>query len=218
VDGETLRQLDLLGLYTLGQITALPVSALLDRFGKQGRTMHRLASGRDTRPVKSYKPPVVERVRCQWDGPLADWGRLEALLNDMVGEAAGRLVGAGQTVQQITLLLTQEDGTTLERGVVLRQPSASVRHLCATVHEMARSLPVSGGVVEAELVLSDVVPAVPRQLSLFERDAVPQALLSTVLKDLMARYGSEHFYWMRVADPDARLPERRFRWEQAGPG
>jgi nucleotidyltransferase/DNA polymerase involved in DNA repair len=218
VDGETLRQLDLLGLYTLGQLAALPVSALLDRFGKQGRIMHRLASGRDTSPVAAYVPPVVERLRRAWDGPLVEWERLEVVLNDMVAEAAAHLLDTGHTIRQITLLLSQEDGATLERAVVLRQPSANVRHIRDTVHEMGRSLPVAGGVVAAELVLSDIAPAVPTQLSLFERDAVPQAHLNSVLKDLIARYGSEFFYWMRAADPDARLPERRFRWEKAGPG
>ncbi len=136
----------------------------------------------------------------------------------MVAEAAVRLLDTGQTIRQITLLLVQDDGTALERAVVLRQPSANVRHIRETVHEMGRSLPVSGGIVEAELVLSDIAPAVPKQLSLFERDAVPQAHLSTVLKDLIARYGGEHFYWMCAADPDARLPERRFRWEKAEAG
>ena len=113
VDGETLRQLDLLGLYTLGQVAALPVSALLDRFGKQGRTMHRLANGRDTRPVGTYQPPMVERAQRRWDDPLADWARLDALLSDMVSEAAARLLDKNQTIQHLTLLLTQEDGTSL---------------------------------------------------------------------------------------------------------
>ena len=46
-----------------------PVAALLDRFGKPGRSMHRLASGNDTRPVGSLRtrpwlsaPPCSVRV------------------------------------------------------------------------------------------------------------------------------------------------------------
>src|SRR5690606_32454176 len=59
VDGETLRQLHLLGLRTLGQLAALPSAALLERFGQQGPLMHRLACGRDTSRVARYAPPVV---------------------------------------------------------------------------------------------------------------------------------------------------------------
>ena len=44
---------------------------------------------------------------------------------------------------------------------------------------------------------------------------MPQAYLNTVLKDLIARYGDSHFYWARAVARDARLPERRYRWERA---
>jgi hypothetical protein len=36
-----------------------------------------------------------------------------------------------------------------------------------------------------------------------------------VLKDLVARYGDAHFYWVRAVARDARLPERRYCWEKA---
>jgi DNA polymerase-4 len=215
VDGETLRQLDLLGLYTLGDVAALPLSALLDRFGRQGRIMHRLANGRDTSPVQRYAPPTVERVSRQLEGAITEWERLAAVLGDMVAEATHGLHDNGQTVRQLILVLTLEDGAVLERQIVLRQPTGSLHHLRETVGDMAHTLTVTCGVVEVELALSDIAPAVPRQLSLFDRPAVPQAHLSSVLKDLVARYGATHFYWARAVDPDARLPERRYRREPA---
>lgn len=215
VDGETLRQLDLLGWHTLGDVAAQPVAALLDRFGKQGRIMHRLANGRDTSPVQGYAPPVVARVSRQIDSAVADWGRLETLLADMVTETAAGILDGGQTVRHITLVLALEDGTALEQQVALRQPSGSARHIRETVRDMAQSLAVTAGVVEVELSLNHIAPVIPRQLSLFDRPAVPQAHLSTVLKDLVARYGDAHFYWVRAVARDARLPERRYRWEKA---
>lgn len=215
VDGETLRQIDLLGWHTLGDVAAQPVAALLDRFGKQGRVMHRLANGRDTSPVSLYQPPVEARVSRQVEGGIADWGRLEIVLGEMVEAAAAGLLGNGKTVRHITLALILEDGTALERDLALRQPTGSPRHLRDTVRDMAQSLAVTGAVVELELALSDIAPAVPRQLSLFDRPAVPQAYLNTVLKDLIARYGDSHFYWARAVARDARLPERRYRWERA---
>jgi nucleotidyltransferase/DNA polymerase involved in DNA repair len=215
VDGETLRQLDLLGWHTLGDVATQPVAALLNRFGKQGRTMHRLANGRDTSPVSPYQPSVVTRASRQLDEPLMDWGRLEAVLREMVETAAAGLLADGQTVRHITLVLSLENGTALERAVVLRQPTGSPRHIRETVRDMAQSLAVTCGVVDVELALSDVTPAVPRQLSLFDRPAVPQAHLNGVLKDLVARYGDAHFYWVRAVARDARLPERRYRWEKA---
>jgi hypothetical protein len=67
------------------------------------------------------------------------------------------------------------------------------------------------GVAGVEVTLGGMAPAVARQLSLFERGPVPQERLRAVLKDLVARYGDDSFYWVTLVDPAARLPERRFR-------
>ncbi len=214
VDGETLRQIDLLGWHTLGDIAAQPVAALLDRFGKPGRIMHRLAQGRDSRPVQTYTPPLVVCVTRELDG-VTDWARLESVLTDAVAEGTTALFAEGQTVQHVALLLALEDGIALERQVMLRQPSGSARHVRETVRDMAQSFDVTAGVVALELALGHIAPAVSHQLSLFDRPAVPQAHLNTALKDLVARYGSTHFYWVRAVARDARLPERRYRWENA---
>lgn len=214
VDGETLRQLDLLGWYTLGDVAVQPVTALLDRFGKQGRIMHRLANGRDTSPVGHYAPPVVARASRQLEGAVTNWTRLEVVLGDMVTEAAADLLTSGQAVRHITLVLTQDHDAALERQLILRQPSGSLRHIHHTVREMAQSLLTTSGVVTIELTLSGIIPAVPRQLSLFDRPAVSHTHLHTVLQDLVARYGDGHFYWARAVARDARLPERRYRWEK----
>jgi nucleotidyltransferase/DNA polymerase involved in DNA repair len=218
VDGETLRQLHLLGLHPLGEVAALPVAAVVDRFGKAGRVLHRLAQGRDTSPVRRYAPRVTERLVRHLDGPVSDAQVLEQLLDAMTSDLAGRLQAAGQAAQQIVLTLTVERGDQLEREVTLRQPRADADHLRRTVRELAQSLNVSSGVIEVELALGEIEAEVPRQLSLFDREPVSQTELRAALERLAAHYGDEGFYWARVADPDARLPERRVRLERVSGG
>ena len=211
VDGETVRQLWLLGLVTLGHVAAQPVSALLHRFGKVGRVMHRLASGRDTRPVQPYTPRAVFRQTRQLEGAVADWPTLHAILDRLLAEVLAQV--DGQTVRQVELMLLQDDGQRLENTLTLRSPSGDGVHLRQTVRELAQSLDVSGGVVEVALALSDLAPVVPRQLSLFERDPVSQDELRALLRILVARHREAGFFQIRLVDPDARLPERRFRLE-----
>lgn len=213
VDGETARQLHLLGLVTLGHVATQPVGALLDRFGKMGRVMHRLASGRDTRPVQTYTPRVVYRQTRWLEAPAADWQILHAILDDLLANLLAR--ADGQTVRQVELALVQADGQRRDGALALRAPSGNGVHLRQTVRELAASLAVTSSVVEVELALSDPAPVVPRQLSLFEREPVSQDALRAVLRNLAARHGEASFYWMRLADPDARLPERRFRLDRA---
>jgi len=213
VDGETVRQLHLLGLVTLGHIAAQPVSALLDRFGKTGRVMHRLASGRDTRPVQTYTPRAVFRQTRQLEQPVGDWQTLHAVLDDLLMSLLAQ--ADEQAVRQVELTLLQDDGRCLEDTLTLRAPSGNGAHLRQTVRELAGALGVSGGVVEVALGLSDLAPVVPRQLSLFEREPVSQDELRAVLRSLATRHSAASFYWMRPDDLDARLPERRFRLDRA---
>lgn len=213
MDGETVRQLWLLGLVTLGHVAAQPVSALLHRFGRAGRVMHRLASGRDTRPVQPYTPRAVFRQTRQLEGAVADWPTLHAILDRLLDDVLAQV--DGQTVRQVELTLLQDNGRWLENTLTLRSPSGDGVHLRQTVRELAQSLDVSGGVVEVALALSDLAPVVPRQLSLFEREvAVSQDELRALLRSLVARHREAGFFWMRL-NPDARLPEQRFKLDPA---
>lgn len=216
VDGETLRQLDLLGLRTLGQVAALPAAVMLDRFGAQGRIMHRLANGRDTSPVQPYEPPPVERLVRQLDGPASDQATVEAACAALVEELVVRLQVDGKMARELALVLWLEDGATREKAVVLRQATASASHLSQAARELLASMQVSCGVAGVEIGLGGIVVGEARQLTLFDREPVAQDRLQAVVRDLIARYGEGCFHFARLVDPDARLPERRFERRQVG--
>lgn len=210
-DGEMLRQLHLLGLETLGQVAALPAAALLDRFGRQGWAMHRLAGGHDTSPVRPYTPRRVERITRQFDGPVVDRQALAAGLGVMVEALASRLQTEGLMARELFVTLLLDDGGSPERGHIFRGATASVERIGQTVEELVGGMAITSGVVEAEITLGDLTPAVARQLSLFDREPVAHDRLRAVLCDLVARYGETCFYWISLADRDAHLPERRFQ-------
>lgn len=216
VDGETLRQLHLLGLDTLGQIARVPVAALVDRFGKYGRTMRRLARGRDTSPVARFTAPVILRFTHDFEPPAADWQLINNTFRAMAETMAAALRADGHVARQVTLVLTLENGMVLNQHLVLRQPHNHAQPLADTLDGMAHALPVSQRIAGLEVLLSDIAPSAPRQLSLFDRPAVSADHLNSVLEGLIRRYGEQYFYRLRAADDQARLPERRFRWEQAG--
>jgi protein ImuB len=118
VDGETLRQLYLLGLTTLGQVAALPTGAMLSRFGRQGRTIHRLAGGRDTSPVQPYTPRPTERLARQLDGPVDNLVVLKHVAGQMAETLAARLQAGGHMAREVTLALSLETGGTVTRDLV----------------------------------------------------------------------------------------------------
>ncbi|MGC5018128.1 DNA polymerase Y family protein [Micromonospora sp. DT47] len=59
-----------LGVRTLGDFAALPAGDVLARFGFDGALAHRLAAGRDHRPLAVRQPPVDLAVTADHDEPL----------------------------------------------------------------------------------------------------------------------------------------------------
>ncbi|WBB80004.1 DNA polymerase Y family protein [Micromonospora sp. WMMD882] len=59
-----------LGIRTLGDFAGLPVGDVLARFGFDAALAHRLAAGRDDRPLAVRQPPADLTVRADYDEPL----------------------------------------------------------------------------------------------------------------------------------------------------
>ncbi len=214
IDRETLRQLHLFGLHTLGEVAALPVASVVNAFGKPGRILHRLAMGRDTTPITPYVPPTTERLVRHLDSPLHDRRSRDAVLGMMVKVLHERLENAGYRPRQIELLLQLENGHSHEAEVLLHQPSPNLNHLREMVKTLADRLPIACGITSIELALGDLAPLAAQQLSLFPQTPIAADQLHDLLQDLVARYGDDCFYWMTPSDPTARLPERRFRLDK----
>jgi nucleotidyltransferase/DNA polymerase involved in DNA repair len=214
-DGEIIRQLILLGLESLGQLAELPVSALQSQFGKQGRTLHRLANGRDTSAVAHYTPKIVKRMRHTFEDPAGDRLIIENVLSRMVGQLSTQLQIKNEAARKVELVIATDQHEVIERRLVLREPLMVDSALLNVTKELFQSIQVSGPVTGVEIILSGIAPIVGRQMSLFEREPVSHSKLHLVLKDLVARYGEDSFYLLKLTNQDARLPERRFSLEKA---
>ncbi|GHJ13901.1 DNA polymerase Y family protein [Micromonospora sp. AKA38] len=59
-----------LGVRTLGDFAALPAGDVLARFGFDGALAHRLAAGRDDRPLAVRRPPADLTVTAEHDEPI----------------------------------------------------------------------------------------------------------------------------------------------------
>ena len=214
LDDETVRQLSLLGIYTLGQFAALPAGAVLARFGKTGQLGHQLARGQDSRPVLTYQPRDIEQVARSFDSPVTNRTLLEAVLLKMVQTLAKRLGDRDRMGRELTLLVHLENRTLHEKGLVLRQPTAHPDRLAGALNLLLKEIAPSCGIVGLEITLGALTPLVAEQLSLFVDPADQKTQFQDALKNLAALYGDNCFYWTAL-NPAARLPERRFQQRKA---
>lgn len=214
LDGETSRRLGLLGIRTLGQLAALPPGALMNQFGTRGRSLHRLAQGRDDRALRPRHPEEIEKVSRYFDDPITSRTSLEAIASAMATQLAGRLQARGLAARQLRLVLHVEDGATHEEQLVLRHPTSTPRRLASILAELIAHIQLRRGVSGIDITLADLIPARGQQLDLFMHQAGQPGRLRDVLKDLLVRYGAGCFYRASLFDQTTPLLERRFRMQE----
>lgn len=210
LDSEMIRRLRILGIQTLEQFARLSTGSAAAQFGKTGYLLRQLAEGRDSRPVVPYKPKALERVTRSLDNPITDRTILEAILRSAAEELALHLQTLGSMGRELELVLHLEGGGTHERKFTLRQPVSSAGHIEEIIAHLLAQISLQNGVTGVEVGLGGLVQSAGRQLDLFVHQTGQEKLLRAALKDVVARYGAECFFWIVGVDLRARLPERSF--------
>ena len=200
--------LDRLGVRTLGELAALPPSAMSERFGHAGMLALELAHGRDTR-LEPRKPPepVVERLAL----PEAASGmQLERALELLIARVLARPERRGRALRSLAIAARFVAGGTWRTRVTLRSASADPARLRITLAPRLAELPAPADSLALEVdafgppahdqgrLVDDRSPAGARRAKIAE--AVRQARQAA---------GADAALRIMELDPDSRLPERR---------
>ncbi len=215
---DVIRRLKLLGINTLGQLAALPASAVLTQFGKEGRHLRRLAMGQDNRRVIPRRKREVAGSQRAFDHPVDNLSVLEAVTREMAGELVTRLQANHHMCRELRVVIQFEDDTAQGENTTLSQPTFSREKITLNLRQLLRRIDYRCGVASLEIVLGDMVPETGKQLDLpstgsghcFFNRVEQEARLRRMLRDLMAQYSPDRFYRASLVDRHARLPERRF--------
>lgn len=211
---ETVRRLDLLGLRTLGHLTDLPASHLVQQFGREGEAMARLARGEDLSLLSALpeREPLTEAL--SFEAPV---GRLETLrtaLEGLLPRLFARLRGQGRLCTRVVLVLALGRGGPVQLRVDLTGPEGDPVGVLALLQARLSRLRLPAPVVGLEVRLEGLVPEAGRQGSLMLGSEERRRGLETALRRLRA-LGKQGLL-LRVVwdDPDSRIPERRAHLEE----
>lgn len=187
--------LDRWGVRTLGQLAALPDRALIERLGREGRRLQRLARGEDVDPfVPFHQPPVWnEAIDLEW--PIERVEALTFVLGGLVDRLAARLACRGWAVGSVRLSATLADGSCKTYPLALVAPCADGRAILPLLVRMIEADPPPAAIVRLS---AQAEPATVRlaQGALFAPSAVSPERLATTLARLEALVGSD-----RVGSP-----------------
>jgi protein ImuB len=174
-----------LGVGTLGGFAALPAADVLGRFGLDAALAHRLAGGRDERPLAVRQPPPDLDVTQVFDEPLERVDTAAFAARQLAERLHDRLAGHGLACTRLGIAACTEHGRELYRtwrhDGLLTAAGIADRVRWQLDGWLARGGPGPGGIVRLRLYPDGVIEYAGLQLGLWgdageERDRAHRVL------------------------------------------
>jgi protein ImuB len=112
-----------LGLFTVGDMMALPHETLAGRLGESWRQTLELAKGRDEAPLVVYEPPRAPAEEIEWDEGVSSVEPLLFALSGLASRLSARLEGRGEAARRVELFAPYDRSIAELRNVPLETRS-----------------------------------------------------------------------------------------------
>ena len=228
-DPDTRQRFALFGLTTMGELAALPRSAVGAQFGVSGERLQSLARGEDPRPLTPRRRPERLTRRVTFEPPVEGVGGTALVLRRACAELCEALrlrhLAPGRAILTIDLedapALTVEltfpepalEPDWIARLLIGRMEAASrTRHLRATSPEGEEE----ARVVAIGLAFDRLSDPAARQLPAFQAQAGRWEELRWSLERLATRFGEGRLWRARTERPNASLSERQAGFRSVG--
>jgi DNA polymerase-4/protein ImuB len=203
-----LRQLERLGVRSLGDLTTLPVTAVQARFGPIGRRAWELASGRDDTTVHSRLRPETVSETLDLPDPITSREMLLVALTRLVTTAFDRPALRNRHVRQLHLQVAIEGNRSWEQRVTLREPGGLHRVLESLTYRL-QAIMLPGPIERLTIELSGLITATGHQELLPGLRSRRPRQLAEASRHLKQRYGVSGLFRVVEVEPWSRIPERR---------
>jgi protein ImuB len=224
-DREVGSRLARFGLRRIGAVAELPRSALVARFGPEGELLRARARGEEVDPFRPRRTPERLSLALPLEPAIEELESLRFVLHRLVAALADQLAARGAAASRARLRLELDrsfaptappsDPVVDQR---LPEPTAETEAIERLLVARLERTPPAAPVGRLELELLDVEPAAGQQLPLFVPQALRSARLAWQLARLGLTYGEDRVGRVELTDPEAPLPETRWRWLPAADG
>jgi hypothetical protein len=219
-DPDIRARLGRFGLRRIGQVAELPASALIARFGQEGARIGARARGEETDPFRPRRAPERLVLGVPIEPAVAEIEAVRFVLRRVATALGANLAARGLAAAagrlRLELDLAFAPRGTLGEVVVegrFPEPTADGEAIERLLLARLERTPPSAPVARLELELSGAAPAAGQQLPMFVPQALQGARLRWQLARLALTYGDDRVRRVEIADPDAPLPEHRWRWQ-----
>ncbi len=209
-DPVLLKTLEHWGIRTLGELAALPESALAARLGQRGVRLRRFIRGEEDLPPEPHQPERRFQVSRELDWTIYLLEPLTFVLSSMLDELCAELRGQGLAVETLHLSLRLEHGGKFEHRFRPAIPIQDAKNLLSLLRLELQSHPPGAG-IRAITLQADPARARIFQHSLLQPGAMHPEKLARTLSRLKTLVGEDRVGSPQLADthrPDSvRLGE-----------
>jgi nucleotidyltransferase/DNA polymerase involved in DNA repair len=202
------RELQDLGVRTIGGLAALPDASVAERLGADGRRAHGLARGGSRRRVRGRRQPAEIVETLAFPEAVGNELTLRRAFGALLEQVLARPERGGRFVRKIALAARLVGGGSWRRTATLRDPTTEHDRLKAALAPKLAELPAP--VLELRLELVDLTESTGMQLELVRGEgAVVRSHLREGLKQVRASTGSGSVCTVVEVSPWSRIPESR---------
>ncbi len=206
------------GIGRLGELAALPVTAVQAQFGPEGRRAWALAGGHE-RERPRYLPPVESIAQAiTLPAPATGVATLRVALDHLLAQAFARPERRGRGVRQVRLLMRLEGASRWERTVTLKDPAIDHQAAARALRPLIEGVSLAGAVEEVAVELVGFAAESGRQEGLFPSKGKRLRQLAASLKQLKAQYRRPVLSQVVEVEPWSRIPENRMALIDYDPG
>ncbi|MDX2052020.1 MAG: DNA polymerase Y family protein [Polyangiaceae bacterium] len=221
LNSEQLSFFARVGVMSVAQLQALPKASLSARLGESAGQILALTAGEDPAPLVAFQPPRVLAEQAGFAEGVSGVEPLLFVLRGLVARLSVRLMGRGEAAEELELCLQHDrkiaefHGRPLDTRVTfsLASPLWKEEELLRVLRSKVERLKLTSPTVSVRLVVSVIVPAQSRQLTLssvvggLTERAFDESELAVLLAELNADIGKEHVGVLRLLDshrPEAK--------------
>lgn len=204
--GEVLAKM---GIRTVADVAATPLSSLKKVLGAAGEHVHQLAWGIDPRPVTPVRLEKSIGAEETFAVDTADDALLRRELLRLSHRTATRLRSAGMVARTVALKLRFADFSTITRSRTVQTPVDSAQLIYAVALQLLESVGTRAMTVRLVGVRAEQLEEAARtslQLSIDRRDENWRAA-EQALDQVARRFGSKSVLPARLMEPDAPVRE-----------
>ena len=202
------RELQELGVRTVGGLAALPDASVAERLGADGRRAHRLARGGSKSRVRGRRPPAEIVEALEFPEAVDNELTLRRAFGALLEQLLARPERGGRFIRRVAVSAGLVGGGSWRRTVTLRTPTAERDRLKSALAPKLAELPAP--VLGLRLELVELTESRGEQLQLVRGEGVvARSHLKEGLRQVRASTGSGSVCTVVEVSPWSRIPESR---------